>query len=1036
MKFFLHRSFRYLAVAFLTSFVVPFSVAQNLRQVQLAHHHGWNPISALHMATKKGLQRAFLSVQGGLTEEEESQDMCRGHKYEWKLEISRRCQKAFGDESRWDVARGHGSYCRLGYRKCLTMYYVECCSRKEGPKKLNDYCKIRDSQGMPTDPACRFQPNITKIDNEVKVMVKTADEVVNPKPKPSTTLTTSRVFVVVGSSPAGAAPTGSVPTGAVPAGAASAGAASAGPKDQTSVTAVSGGPEEQTSVTHVSGGPDEQTSLTPVSASPEVDQTSVTAVPGTPEEQTSVTAVSAGPGEQTPVLAFSPAAAPAAASAPAAAPVLPPCRPQQGKTQESDEEKQKADEVDEKILACKRFAEASQRVQLLIGEVKKQKDLEEADHDLDPDLKSQVDKVLAVGSFLQGQQQICQVKVTPSDDDDDDEDDSDFDSDEDEEEDSEHGTETAGTRLVNEKSGGKEAGSESDETANGDGATKTVHDKSGGKEAGSESDETANGDGATKTEHDKSGGKEAGSDSDEMGNGDDATKAGHEKIGGEEAGNDSDDMGNGDNAGQRDVTDTGMKTGYEESAEKEAGNEMGQIDDAGQKDVLVIQDPARQEVVVVHTAVFSNLSVWVSSMSAAIHDVETKVHPHGRKWWRYRYEYSMVETLFMVFSIVILLILNYFLHLIDRQSRRENDLKLLQFLGRGLYRVNFQSFLQGSGSLVCLQLVYWVLSYTSIFDWLAGAIQPHVGLRTPFLGLSYYLTLTDVVMHLFGGFVVYELFIIQVVREVRHELATWSELAKPTPTVATRGFEGQNLKLVETKLESRRIEQKFNEMIDNMEVYGNALRQKNLDQFARGFVNEEGTRKVKLHLYLTVYMGQCVLDLCGMAVPTWIFISLIFAIGAITCWVTATGFIMFLFPLNMALVVVLVLMYSVSRRIVNDMLGTKKLDPRLMHSKYLTPSNFCQAMQIILFLVSYSFTRIILSYEMVTERFWIWMLVTVSFAVVYYLFAWVGAEVVNHTLTCLAFPPYIHPARLTDHMKDLYDWHMEKTRPGLATPAF
>jgi len=898
MEFFLRWSCLvcYLAMAFLTSDVASFETS--LRHVRhpheghRAHHHGWTAISALQMKSRDRSQRARLSAREGLLEQEESPDQCRKHKYKWRLDINKRCIKSFGEHSIWDSSRGHGDYCRKGYKKCLTMYYVECCTRPEGPKELKDYCKIQESEGQPLDPACELEPAIQEIKDEVQVMVNSADELINPKPENVTLTTPTNASITTpngtglapASAPAGAAPAGSVPARSAPA------------------TSVPGAPTEQ------SGAEAEKSETQPAeggSATPQPEQTAVSTA-GL-EEQTSGTTfypapapAVASPAAASPAAASPAAASPAAASSsPAAVPVegsvetattvRPPSSQHQEKVQDQQESL-----ADQEKSSCERFVTSAQRVKLLLAELKKQKDRVLADENHDLDLNKQVITLLDVGAFVPEQQQLCQVKPSPEDDLDDDEDDSD---------------------------------------------------------------------------------SETGED--------------------EEAGNHSDEMGKDD-------------------------------------DDLEIEDSTRQEVVVVHTKVFVNLTVWVNQMSGAIKDVETKVHPNGRKWWRFRYEYTVIETIFLAISILIFLVLIYLLELLNRQSQRHVNLKLLEYMGTGLYRVNFRSFLLGSAAFNILFLVYWLLSYTYVFEWLAVAVKEKAQIRTPFFGVSYYLTLMDVNMHLFGGFVLYELFIMQVVREVRIELKSWRDLALTTTpegktAINVRALDKKDLNLMKSKMEAYRLEQRFFEKLENNPAYHEALEDVGLDNFAHLFVIDDEKRKTTFHVYLTIYMGECIQDLCSVSLPTWILMILTFVSASVFCWVSATGLSQFLIPLNLTFILILLLMYLVAKKIVREVL---EQDLGRVPFRYRTATNLCQGIQFILFQISYGFTRIIMSHEFVTERFWTWVLVTTLFAVVYLLWTWIGAEIISLMLACLALPPHIPTARLADHIKELHDWLKEDRQDG------
>merc|ERR1719446_672557 len=49
-------------------------------------------------------------------------------------------------------------------------------------------------------------------------------------------------------------------------------------------------------------------------------------------------------------------------------------------------------------------------------------------------------------------------------------------------------------------------------------------------------------------------------------------------------------------------------------------------------------------------------------MEGATENFEKSVHPHGDKWWRYRYEYTLVESLVFAFSCILLYAVMWLLH--------------------------------------------------------------------------------------------------------------------------------------------------------------------------------------------------------------------------------------------------------------------------------------------------------------------------------------------------------------------------------------
>lgn len=73
-----------------------------------------------------------------MQKDETDEGGCPGNKYTWMGEVLKKCQENFGAASVWDVKRGSGTYCQRGFDKCITPYYVECCTRPETATKTDE----------------------------------------------------------------------------------------------------------------------------------------------------------------------------------------------------------------------------------------------------------------------------------------------------------------------------------------------------------------------------------------------------------------------------------------------------------------------------------------------------------------------------------------------------------------------------------------------------------------------------------------------------------------------------------------------------------------------------------------------------------------------------------------------------------------------------------------------------------------------------------------------------------------------------------
>merc|ERR1719487_1697990 len=59
-----------------------------------------------------------------------------------------------------------------------------------------------------------------------------------------------------------------------------------------------------------------------------------------------------------------------------------------------------------------------------------------------------------------------------------------------------------------------------------------------------------------------------------------------------------------------------------------------------------------KQVTVNYTAI-GELLDWEFEMEKEVDKFDKDVHPHGFKWWRYRYEYTLIESLVLAFSVMV-----------------------------------------------------------------------------------------------------------------------------------------------------------------------------------------------------------------------------------------------------------------------------------------------------------------------------------------------------------------------------------------------
>jgi len=90
----------------------------------------------------------------------------------------------------------------------------------------------------------------------------------------------------------------------------------------------------------------------------------------------------------------------------------------------------------------------------------------------------------------------------------------------------------------------------------------------------------------------------------------------------------------------------------EEDLKKDPAEDWNENEDA---------EDSEQVMQVNETAILELLS-WDTEADIAVDKFEKNVHPHGYKWWRYRYEYTVVESLVLAFSVMLMYFTMWLLH--------------------------------------------------------------------------------------------------------------------------------------------------------------------------------------------------------------------------------------------------------------------------------------------------------------------------------------------------------------------------------------
>lgn len=434
------------------------------------------------------------------------------------------------------------------------------------------------------------------------------------------------------------------------------------------------------------------------------------------------------------------------------------------------------------------------------------------------------------------------------------------------------------------------------------------------------------------------------------------------------------------------------------------------------------EDEAEDEeddVLKVNETAIWGLLQWETDMKQAVDKFEEDVHPHGNKWWRYRYEYTMVESIVLASTIIVLYFVMWLLHGVS-------FFQVHKFYKTGIpdrfYRYAWGYFVFHAASLMvmvtCAYMLYTPWGTGNIFNVCAEAFHGFVDGRAnvPFLGESWLYMILDVQLQLFACFAMYSLFIVMVVYNYTSALADWR--AHEDVTHVTHEELSQlprNLRNYKAFLDT------FKRRVQNTPAYKDAfkdlrLRLNGVDGLQ---TNGPGWNDFKLHLYLTDALGKSVEYLVEVSLTTYIFLVISALIVALLAHHYQVAFMYFLPGFLFLGVVLFAAGYFTSLRFRALADDHSHKDP----AKFVTVHSFCRAMQICLYCLFFSYSRLLLSFDIFEYYPVVYMVALVSLIIVIILLGVLAGEVIKLTVCALVLPPHLPIEQLSKNLEQVVFWH-------------
>jgi hypothetical protein len=161
---------------------------------------------------------------------------------------------------------------------------------------------------------------------------------------------------------------------------------------------------------------------------------------------------------------------------------------------------------------------------------------------------------------------------------------------------------------------------------------------------------------------------------------------------------------------------------------------------------------------------------------AATH-LDTGLHPHGSKWWRYRYEYSYIESLLMIFISCLMLFWSRIMHHLKHYVKvwalpsDEEPKSQIEEMDEDVHGTFYSLWLKlfTEQMMVCILvfLTIWVLAKMHVFDVFPMLIKATPDMRVPQTGEEYQLLTFDICTIFFFAIMFYFCLMLTVAHDTR-----------------------------------------------------------------------------------------------------------------------------------------------------------------------------------------------------------------------------------------------------------------------------
>jgi len=381
------------------------------------------------------------------------------------------------------------------------------------------------------------------------------------------------------------------------------------------------------------------------------------------------------------------------------------------------------------------------------------------------------------------------------------------------------------------------------------------------------------------------------------------------------------------------------------------------------------------------------------------------VHPHGAKWWRYRYEHSFVEAILMLMIVFLIILWERLYHWMRSEAYKRSDFDAYSWMTHSTMHISWLEYFCGE-MMVCLLvfLSVWLLGKLGMLDYLVLYMPEHKEMHLPNKGSEYEHLAIDVCVVLFWAMVFYYALSLSIVHAATSKLAEWAEMEKNE--AKTTAFAQRFTMIGGTASDYAAIKTYFNK-----HVHSNPQ----LQQEIWGDTEKAHSEEFPLWSYMRAIIREGTEPFFAFGLVPWCMIIVTFVIFMFLHYFMHMGYIRIMsFFLVLFVVQMLTVVWFISG--INNKLyepeNFEELHPNSIHNKYNTEKLVAISCFYNVFILCYGIARVVCQPWMWELHFWVVLNLAIFAIVLAIIFCLFIAPLFPVFLVAMALPPYLDPENI------------------------